>query len=160
MKTTMKRMAEKGIFLSTQVVLFTLPIDGLDEARRAKARQVVEGTRVMFRLARKHNVKICFGTDLVFSSRIMAFQSKELARSAGVVYAGGDASPATSINGELLALCGRRNPYGKLGVVEVGAMADLLLVNGNPLENLKLLEDSENLLVIMKDGKLFKRRLP
>jgi imidazolonepropionase-like amidohydrolase len=39
-------------------------------------------------------------------------------------------------------------------------MADLLLVNGNPLDNLKLLEDPDNLLVIMKDGKFFKKKLP
>jgi imidazolonepropionase-like amidohydrolase len=159
-EATMKLMAEKGIFLSTQVVLFTLPIAGIDEARRAKARQVVEGTSVMFRLARKHNVKVCFGTDLVFSSRIMAFQSKELTARLEWFTPVEVLRQATSINGELLALSGRRNPYGKLGMVEVGAMADLLLVNGNPLDNLKLLEDPKNLLVIMKDGKLFKKKLP
>ena len=49
---------------------------------------------------------------------------------------------ATSTNAELLALSGLRNPYpGKLGVVEEGALADLLLVDGNPLENIKLVGD-------------------
>ena len=46
---------------------------------------------------------------------------------------------ATADNGELMALSGFINPYpGKLGVVEEGALADLLLVDGNPLENIKL----------------------
>ena len=65
---------------------------------------------------------------------------------------------ATGDNAELLALSGMRNPYpGKLGVVEAGALADLLLVDGNPVENIKLLENPEkNLLVIMKDGKVYK----
>ena len=65
---------------------------------------------------------------------------------------------ATSTNGELLALSGLRNPYpGKLGVVEAGALADLLLVDGNPLENLGLVADpAKNFLVIMKDGKIYK----
>ncbi len=65
---------------------------------------------------------------------------------------------ATSTNGELLALSGKRNPYpGKLGVVEEGALADLLLVDGNPLENIELVVDPDNnLVVIMKDGKIFK----
>ena len=65
---------------------------------------------------------------------------------------------ATSTNGELLALSGPRNPYpGKLGVVEEGALADLLLVDGNPLQNIKLVEDpAKNFLVIMKDGKIYK----
>ena len=61
---------------------------------------------------------------------------------------------ATSTNAELLTLSGLRNPYpGKLGVVEQGALADLLLVDGNPLENIKLVaEPDKNFLVIMKDG--------
>ena len=54
-----------------------------------------------------------------------------------------------------------RNPYpGKLGVVEKGALADLLLVDGDPIANIKLLEDPEkNLLVIMKDGRIYKNAL-
>jgi imidazolonepropionase-like amidohydrolase len=46
-------------------------------------------------------------------------------------------------------------------VVEEGALADLLLVNGDPLTNIKLIEDpAKNLVVIMKDGKIFKNLLP
>jgi imidazolonepropionase-like amidohydrolase len=65
---------------------------------------------------------------------------------------------ATGDNAQLLALSGLRSPYaGKLGVVEEGALADLLLVDGNPLENIKLIEDpAKNFLVIMKDGKIYK----
>lgn len=68
---------------------------------------------------------------------------------------------ATADNAELLALSGPRNPYPcKLGVVEEGALADLLLVDGDPLANIKLLEDpAKNLLVIMKDGKVYKNTL-
>ena len=69
---------------------------------------------------------------------------------------------ATGTNGELLQLTGKRNPYpGKLGVVQVGAIADLLLVDGNPLENLKLIADPErNFVVIMKDGVVYKNTVP
>jgi imidazolonepropionase-like amidohydrolase len=68
---------------------------------------------------------------------------------------------ATADNAELLALSGARSPYeGRLGVVEEGALADLLLVDGNPLEDLSLVADAErNFLVIMKDGKLYKNQL-
>ena len=68
---------------------------------------------------------------------------------------------ATSTNAELLALSGKRNPYpGKLGVVEEGALADLLLVDGNPLENINLVADpAKNFLVIMKDGAIYKNTL-
>lgn len=68
---------------------------------------------------------------------------------------------ATGTNGALLALSGKRNPYpGKLGVIEKGAFADLLLVDGNPLENLALVADrAKNFLVIMKDGRIYKNLL-
>ena len=69
---------------------------------------------------------------------------------------------ATADNAELLALSGLRSPYpGKLGVVEPGALADLLLVDGDPLANIKLIEDpARNFVVIMKDGRIYKNTLP
>ena len=65
---------------------------------------------------------------------------------------------ATATNAELLEMSGLRNPYpGKLGVVEEGALADLLLVDGDPLANLDLVADpAKNFVVIMKDGKIYK----
>ena len=69
---------------------------------------------------------------------------------------------ATSKNAKLLALSGLRNPYpGKLGVVEEGALADLLVVEGNPLENLDYLvgDPGRNFNLIMKDGKIYKNTL-
>jgi imidazolonepropionase-like amidohydrolase len=68
---------------------------------------------------------------------------------------------ATGGNAELLGLCGPRNPYpGKLGVVEAGAFADLLLVDGNPIENIDLIANPDkNFLIIMKDGKMYKDTL-
>ncbi len=65
---------------------------------------------------------------------------------------------ATADNGELMALSGFINPYrGKLGVVEEGAIADLLLIDGNPLENIKLVADpNKNFLIIMKGGTIYK----
>ena len=70
---------------------------------------------------------------------------------------------ATSVNGELMALAGpMMNPYkdGPLGVIEEGAYADILVVDGNPLKDLLLLENPwKNLSVIMKDGKIYKNTL-
>ena len=68
---------------------------------------------------------------------------------------------ATSTNAELLALSGKRSPYrGKLGVVEVSALADLLLVDGNPLQDINLVADpTRNFVIIMKDGKIYKNTL-
>jgi hypothetical protein len=64
-------------------------------------------------------------------------------------------------NAQLLALSGERSPYpGKLGMIETGAPPDLLLVDGDPIANIKLSEDaSKNLVVIIKDGQVFKNSL-
>jgi imidazolonepropionase-like amidohydrolase len=159
-EATVKRLAEKKLFLSPQVMIYQQPFAGLDKARDAKRRQVLEGMNVMFKLARKHKVKVCFGTDAVFSSDLFARQSKELTARETWFKPVEILRQATSANGELLALSGPRNPYGRLGVIEVGALADLILVNGNPLEKLSLLENPNNLVVIMKDGKIHKKKLP
>jgi imidazolonepropionase-like amidohydrolase len=68
---------------------------------------------------------------------------------------------ATSTNAELLALSGKRNPYsGKLGVIEEGALADLLLVDGDPLADIELVADpANNFKIIMKDGVVYKNTL-
>jgi len=68
---------------------------------------------------------------------------------------------ATYDNARLIKLCGPRDPYpGKLGVVEEGAFADLILVDGNPLENLDLVaEPDKSFVAIMKDGKIYKNAL-
>jgi imidazolonepropionase-like amidohydrolase len=143
-------------------MIYQQPFAGLDEAREAKRRQVLDAMDVMFRLAKKHKVKVCFGTDVVFSRDLFARQSKELTARQKWFTAAEILRQVTSANGELLALSGRRNPYpyGRLGVIEIGALADLILVNGNPLEKLSLLEDPNNLVVIMKDGKIYKKKLP
>jgi imidazolonepropionase-like amidohydrolase len=61
----------------------------------------------------------------------------------------------------LMALSGFINPYpGKLGVVEAGALADLLLVDGNPLEDINLVANPDkNFVIIMKDGRIYRDTL-
>jgi imidazolonepropionase-like amidohydrolase len=66
------------------------------------------------------------------------------------------------VNARLLALSGLRHPYreGKLGVIEPGAYADVLLVDGNPVENITLLENPEqHMLLIVKNGEVIKNML-
>ena len=104
---------------------------------------------------------MAFGSDLLFSQTLTGRQGTMLTHLSRWFPAAEILRMATGANGELLALSGPRNPYpGKLGVVEDGALADLLLVDGNPLTDINLLENPEkNLLVIMKDGKIHKDTL-
>jgi imidazolonepropionase-like amidohydrolase len=156
---TAKLIAEKGIWLSTQA----FP-DELADAfppgsfEREKAMEVFAGTDRTFRLAKKYKIKTAFGTDILFSPQLARRQGELLAKLVQWYTPAETLVMATGTNAQLLALSGKRNPYpGKLGVVEQGALADLLLVDGNPLENIKLIEDpAKNFLVIMKDGKIYK----
>jgi imidazolonepropionase-like amidohydrolase len=126
--------------------------------QRAKADEVWPGIGRAYEFAKKYKLKTAWGTDVLFS-RALAQQQGAILASLVRWYTPAQAlAMATGTNGELLALSGKRNPYpGKLGVIEEGALADLLLVNGNPIENIKLIEDpAANFLVIMKDGKIHK----
>jgi imidazolonepropionase-like amidohydrolase len=69
---------------------------------------------------------------------------------------------ATGDNAQMLGLAGLRSPYmGRIGVIEEGALADLLLVDGDPTAHLDLIADPDkNFLIIMKDGAIYKNSLP
>jgi imidazolonepropionase-like amidohydrolase len=158
----MRLLVGKGAFLSTQVVPFTFERKGPDAAARPdRRRPVIEGMDAMMRLAKKHGAKVVFGTDLAFSMERVAFQTKEFGLRRRWFTPPEVLRQATSVAAELLARSGRRNPYpGRLGVIEPSAYADLLLVDGNPLEDLGVLEDPErNLRLIMKDGMIYKKAL-
>jgi len=101
---------------------------------------------------------VAWGTDTLFSAANAKLQGANLAKMSRWYTPAEALIMATSTNAKLLGLSGPRNPYpGKLGVVEEGALADLLLVNGDPTTNLDLVADADtNFLVIMKDGRLHK----
>jgi imidazolonepropionase-like amidohydrolase len=160
---TAQLLADKGIWWSLQPFLDDEDASPLvNPVSQKKALQVFAGTDNAYRLAKKYKVKTAFGTDILFDARLASRQGAILAKMVRW-YAPGEAlRMATADNGELMALSGFINPYpGKIGVVEEGALADLLLIDGNPLENIKLIEDPEkNFLVIMKDGTIYKNALP
>jgi imidazolonepropionase-like amidohydrolase len=159
---TARLMAEKGIWLSTQPFLDLGGASALGPAEQAKMQQVVTGTDSVYALARKHGIKTAFGTDILFSKALAERQGAMLAALTRWYTPAEALIMATSTNAELLKLSGPRNPHpGKLGVVEVDALADLLLVDGNPLENIRLIADPDrNFLVIMKNGKIYKNTQP
>lgn len=159
---TLQLMKEKGIWLSPQVSVYTFHPRGFTEDQKRKHDQAFAGIDDMFKLTKKIDFdKVAFGTDIVtdpvkfkaaneeFVHRTKWFTPAEIMRQ------------ATSTTAELLALSGPRNPYpGKLGVIEEGALADILLINGDPLADISILtKPEENLVLIMKDGKIYKNSL-
>jgi imidazolonepropionase-like amidohydrolase len=160
-EATARLMAEKGIWLSTQPFIDPSAANALGPAEQEKMRQVVAGTDRVYALAKKYGIKTAFGTDILFSKALADGQGAMLANLARWYTPAEALTMATSTNAELLSLSGLRNPYpGKLGVVEEGALADLLLVDGNPVDNIRLIEDpAKNFVVIMKGGKVYKNLL-
>src|SRR5215475_10864710 len=162
-EATARLIAEKGIWLSTQPFLPELGNafpPGSEE--HAKALEVIAGTDKTYTLAKKYKLKTAFGTDILFSQSQAKQQGAMLAGLVRWYTPAETLAMATGTNAQLLTLSGNRNPYaGRLGVVDEGALADLLLVDGNPLDNIQLIADSaRNFVVIMKDGKIYKNIVP
>lgn len=159
---TAKLMADTGTWWSLQPFLADENANQLpDAAGQARAAQVFAGTDNAYRLAKKYGVKVAFGTDVLFDANLAARQGSQLSTMTRWYTPAEVLKMATADNAKLLALSDRRNPYpGKLGVIEVGALADLLLVNGDPIADIGLLADpGKNLTVIMKDGQIVKNQL-
>jgi len=162
-RKTLERMAKEGAWLSIQPFLDDEDAPQFeDPISKKKYKFVVDNTDNVYRWAKELGVKIAFGTDTLFDAKLAKRQGAQLAKLKRWFTPYETLKMATSTNAELLALSGELNPYpaGPLGVVEEGAYADLILVDGNPLENLDLIADAEkNFKVIMKDGKIFKNTL-
>ena len=161
-EATAELIAKNGIWLSTQAFLNNEYSNSMPTLEaEAKAQQVYAGTDAAYKFAKAFDIKTAWGTDILFNSKMTVHQGAILTtlerwhRPVEIL------KMATAVNGELLAMSGPRNPYpGRLGVIEAGALADLIVVDGDPLANLNLIADPEkNFLVIMKDGRVVKDAL-
>ena len=155
----MKLLNEKGVWLSLQA-LDEAPATANPEVI-AKKHTVVEGTDNAFKWAKKYNVKLAWGTDFMFNPAQNKNQNTDIIKLKTWLTPVEILKLVTHDNAELNGLSGLRNPYpGKQGVVEVDALADLLLVDGDPITDISLIGNLEkNFLVIMKDGKIHKNTL-
>lgn len=162
-ESSMKKLVEAGAFLSIQASASQSPSPAWFSAdQKAKHKLARDGFFKMVELAKKYKAKITFSSDWFGSDDAFALQSQEWITRKGLWTPLEIMRQATATAGDLLALSGQRNPYknGKLGVIEEGAYADLVIVSGNPLEDISLLADPEkNLHLIMKDGKIYKNTL-
>jgi imidazolonepropionase-like amidohydrolase len=161
-EATAQLISDRDIWLSIQPFLSDEDTGVLTGQSRINQLQVFAGTDTAYGLAKAHKIKTAFGSDLLFSERLAARQGVMLTHLTRWYTNAEILTMATGTNGELLAMSGPRNPYrGKLGVIEENALADLLLVDGNPLDNIGLMAEPEkSLLLIMKDGKIVKNAIP
>lgn len=149
-------MKRKGVWLSTQNLVESTPEMG--QLRLEKRRPVIEGQSKLWPMAKKMKLKIACGTDFLFEPELNEQQNVYILKLQQWFSNAEILKMVTHDNAQLLQLSGLRSPYpGKLGVIEVGALADVILVDGDPLADLSVIANpSEKFKVIMKDGKLYK----
>lgn len=158
--STLKLMADKGIFLSLQALDPAPP--QAPEAVKVKKQQVIDGTDLAFRTAKKYSIKILWGTDYLFDPKSAARQSTDILKLKKWFTPFEILKLITYDNAKVFELSGQRNPYqaGKLGEISEGAYADVILVDGDPLKNIDLVTSPEkNFVLIIKDGKIYKNTL-
>lgn len=158
---TARLMAERGVWWSLQPFLDDEDSNPKQGEARRKQLMVAQGTDRAFTLARRLGIKVAFGTDILFNPGGVPRHNAQLVKLSRWFSPAQVLAIATGGNGELLALSGERSTYrGALGVIAPDALADLILVDGDPLEVLALIADPvRNFLVIVKDGVVVKDAL-
>ncbi|MGE4430179.1 MAG: amidohydrolase family protein [Sphingobium sp.] len=154
-----RMMADNGAWWSIQAFLADEDSNSFsDPVSAAKQREVAGGTARAFELMDRFRIKAAFGTDILFSPTGGVSQGRNLVKFARFMSPLAALHKATGAAGELLALSGERAPYpGRLGVIAQGALADLLVVDGDPESDLSWLgTPDDSLRLIMKGGRVFK----
>jgi imidazolonepropionase-like amidohydrolase len=163
-ESTAKLMAEKNIWWCLQPFMDdedATPFP-LGSANWKKQMEIIKGTDNAYALAKKYHIKTAFGIDCLFDSTSAKNQGKVLCKLQKWFTPFEILKMATHDNAELLSMSNKRSPYqeGKLGEISEGAYADLIIVDGNPLEHIKLIENPEtNFKLIMKNGVVYKNTL-
>ncbi len=123
-----------------------------------KYQVLISGTDNAYELAKKYDLLFGFGTDTQGNPALAERQGAQLAKLARYFEPWEVLKVATSQNYKIMKRSGPRDPYpGENGVVKEGALADLLLVDGNPLKDINLIADPhKNFVIIMKDGVIYK----
>jgi imidazolonepropionase-like amidohydrolase len=158
---TLKLIGEKGIWLSMQPLDSSVRATANDEQKQKKY-DVATGTNRIYSSVKKYNLKLAWGTDLLFDPSANSKQTATIPMMGKWFTPFEVLKMITHDNGELLAFSGNRSPYreGKLGVLEEGAYADMILVDGNPLKDLGVMEDyGKNFVLIMKYGVVYKNTI-
>ena len=146
-------MAERGAFVVPTLIVHEANVrlgaaSGKSPDSMAKNERVRQGGLKALGIYKKEGVQIGYGSDL--SMHTQHFQNDGLVHHAKVLSNADVIRSATTVNAKII----RRE--GTLGELIPGAIADLLVVRGNPYENIGVLADSEALLGIMKDGAFVK----
>lgn len=149
-------IADAGAFaVPTLAVIETIRASGaslgLPPAMIDKMQEVADQANVSYERLRAAGAKIGFGTDLL--GKLMPQQSIEFRLRRETCQPIEILRSATSVNAALLQM------EGKLGTIAPGAFADILIVEGNPLDDVTLLENHDNIRCVLRDGRIVRNSI-
>jgi imidazolonepropionase-like amidohydrolase len=159
---TVRMIREEGAWWSIQPFLADEDANPSSDPRQEiKRMQVSDGTVRAFEMGMSEGVQMAFGTDILMNPGGTASQGRQLAKLTRFMAPLEVLRMATGAAGELLAMSGERSSYdGRLGIIAEGALADLLVVEGDPETGLEWLDrPEESLALIMKGGDIVRDRL-
>ena len=164
---TVKKLVDKDAWICPQSYIVSKEANEgnpvfADPIQSAKMVQAMDGSVNCFKWVKQYGAKVAWGTDM-FGVRAAYDNTNLEFKTRAAYYSNAEQlKQVTSANGELLALSNLKHPYpgAKLGVIEEGAYADLLVVDGDPIKDIMVMLDYENnFKLIMKDGKVYKNTL-
>lgn len=157
---TARLVAKNDVAISTQITIFKAleVMEGLSENNREKARQVRAGQENLIALIKKYDILTGFSTDFIYGQYHLLPQEftnrSEFWTPAEIL------NQATAQSAEIIRMSGKLNRHGNFGEIREGWVADLLLINGEPLDDLSILADPGSALaLIMKDGRIVRSSL-
>jgi imidazolonepropionase-like amidohydrolase len=164
---TIKRIVDEGAYLGLQAAIHLrdpkLNTTDSNPIQLAKMTQVNKGAHHVFKWAAQYNAKVLWGTDTFGPRSVFESNMKDEWKYRGEYFSPVEQlQQITGNGGELLAKSGLKQPYsdGPLGVIAEGAYADILVIDGNPMEDINVMADPlNNFKIIMKDGKVYKNEL-
>jgi imidazolonepropionase-like amidohydrolase len=157
---TARYVKQNNVVLSTQLVVYRALKDlpGITQTNLDKLDVVLKGQENLIGLIKKHKITTGFATDLIggmYPMLTREFTERAIYWTPAEVLA-----QATSESAKVIRMSGRLNRHGNFGEIREGWLADLLLINGEPLDDISVLRDPEkNLALIMKGGEIVKSRL-
>ena len=157
---TARYVKQNDVVISTQLVVYRALADlpGITQTHLDKLAVVLEGQENLIGLIKKHKITTGFSTDLI--SGMHSMLTREFTERAMYWTPAEVLAQATSESAKVIRMSGRLNRHGNFGEIREGWVADLLLINGEPLEDISVLRDPEsNLALIMKGGEIVKNRL-
>jgi len=157
---TAKFVKQNDVVISTQLVVYRelANLPGMTAANLSKLAIAIKGQENLIKLIRKYDIRTGFSTDLI--SGMYPLLTREFTERAQYWTPAEVMVQATSESAAIIRMSGRLNRYGNFGEIREGWLADLVLIDGEPLDDISVLrEPDKNLVLIMKGGEIVKSLL-